>query len=139
QLLDRALAIREKNFGPNHLELAPTLSDLAVLRYFQHQNAEAEALYKRSLAIWNRSGETRSTNFGLSLQNLGELYLKEHRYDEAGPLFAQALRAVPPRDRKSTRLNSSHQIISYAVFCLKKKNAEENRGPTAFPNSSPPR
>src|SRR5258708_26070857 len=27
-----------------------------------------------------------------------------------------------PLDRKSTRLNSSHQIISYAVFCLKKKN-----------------
>src|SRR5258708_16622286 len=27
----------------------------------------------------------------------------------------------PYRDRKSTRLNSSHQIISYAVFCLKKK------------------
>src|SRR5439155_25157631 len=30
---------------------------------------------------------------------------------------------VPPRlDRKSTRLNSSHVAISYAVFCLKKKN-----------------
>src|SRR5947208_11010475 len=28
-------------------------------------------------------------------------------------------------DRKSTRLNSSHQIISYAVFCLKKKKDEE--------------
>src|SRR5207248_10222202 len=28
---------------------------------------------------------------------------------------------VPPRDRKSTRLNSSHRTISYAVFCLKKK------------------
>src|SRR5258708_8258528 len=28
---------------------------------------------------------------------------------------------VPVGDRKSTRLNSSHQIISYAVFCLKKK------------------
>src|SRR5258708_15715258 len=28
---------------------------------------------------------------------------------------------LPGRDRKSTRLNSSHQIISYAVFCLKKK------------------
>src|SRR5258708_17309512 len=27
-------------------------------------------------------------------------------------------------DRKSTRLNSSHQIISYAVFCLKKKNQQ---------------
>src|SRR5438309_10960204 len=29
---------------------------------------------------------------------------------------------VPRRDRKSTRLNSSHSSISYAVFCLKKKD-----------------
>src|SRR5436190_9163235 len=29
---------------------------------------------------------------------------------------------VRGRDRKSTRLNSSHTVISYAVFCLKKKN-----------------
>src|SRR2546429_1189666 len=28
---------------------------------------------------------------------------------------------IPPTDRKSTRLNSSHGYISYAVFCLKKK------------------
>src|SRR5256885_16801632 len=28
---------------------------------------------------------------------------------------------LPERDRKSTRLNSSHLVISYAVFCLKKK------------------
>src|SRR5258708_17830357 len=28
-------------------------------------------------------------------------------------------------DRKSTRLNSSHQIISYSVFCFKKKNNEQ--------------
>src|SRR5437764_7415865 len=31
-------------------------------------------------------------------------------------------RGSPPTDRKSTRLNSSHRCISYAVFCLKKKN-----------------
>src|SRR6266705_5370018 len=35
------------------------------------------------------------------------------------PLFAAAPR--PQSDRKSTRLNSSHRTISYAVFCLKKK------------------
>src|SRR5258708_17915053 len=37
--------------------------------------------------------------------------------------FAVAQRESSPalQDRKSTRLNSSHQIISYAVFCLKKK------------------
>src|SRR5256885_7301346 len=33
------------------------------------------------------------------------------------------------RDRKSTRLNSSHLVISYAVFCLKKKN--ETRSPAS--------
>src|SRR5438876_2436110 len=31
------------------------------------------------------------------------------------------------RDRKSTRLNSSHPSISYAVFCLKKKNNHDER------------
>src|SRR5258708_25839653 len=33
------------------------------------------------------------------------------------------------RDRKSTRLNSSHQIISYAVFCLKKKKKITTKHP----------
>src|SRR5438552_10312940 len=33
-----------------------------------------------------------------------------------------------PGDRKSTRLNSSHQIISYAVFCLKKKKNNKFQG-----------
>src|SRR5258708_21732689 len=32
----------------------------------------------------------------------------------------------PDIDRKSTRLNSSHQIISYAVFCLKKKKKQQS-------------
>src|SRR5258708_23279839 len=33
----------------------------------------------------------------------------------------------PEKDRKSTRLNSSHQIISYAVFCLKKKKKQNTK------------
>src|SRR2546426_3249521 len=35
-------------------------------------------------------------------------------------------RAEHRRDRKSTRLNSSHLVISYAVFCLKKKKTSED-------------
>src|SRR3712207_8209853 len=35
--------------------------------------------------------------------------------------FVRLLLAAETRDRKSTRLNSSHAHISYAVFCLKKK------------------
>src|SRR2546430_13624803 len=36
----------------------------------------------------------------------------------------QSLREIQKKDRKSTRLNSSHSQISYAVFCLKKKNTD---------------
>src|SRR6516165_10241205 len=36
--------------------------------------------------------------------------------------------AAPAGDRKSTRLNSSHSQISYAVFCLKKKKSKHARG-----------
>src|SRR2546427_4584711 len=48
---------------------------------------------------------------------------------EAAPPLASAAPGVPRRlDRKSTRLNSSHSQISYAVFCLKKKKKRENHG-----------
>src|SRR2546422_5541408 len=43
-----------------------------------------------------------------------------HR-DERGRALPATGRVVHDRDRKSTRLNSSHGYISYAVFCLKKK------------------
>src|SRR5262245_64379254 len=48
--------------------------------------------------------------------------------ERMNPLASVAAAAVPAcsthRDRKSTRLNSSHLGISYAVFCLKKKTRE---------------
>src|SRR2546426_2562605 len=48
--------------------------------------------------------------------------------------LAGAFSAAPGRqedqDRKSTRLNSSHLVISYAVFCLKKKKQNNNTIPT---------
>src|SRR5256885_14019279 len=48
---------------------------------------------------------------------------------ETGPAYAGLIHFCLPRhshsiDRKSTRLNSSHLVISYAVFCLKKKNID---------------
>src|SRR5687768_17834026 len=43
----------------------------------------------------------------------------------SGQLFAP--RAMSPIDRKSTRLNSSHGYISYAVFCLKKKKKKKKK------------
>src|SRR2546422_7192848 len=43
----------------------------------------------------------------------------------------------PPPDRKSTRLNSSHGYISYAVFCLKKKKKMQKQHTVTPPDESP--
>src|SRR5438552_5820620 len=57
---------------------------------------------------------------------------------EPHPAFCAASSRVRrcrgPSDRKSTRLNSSHQIISYAVFCLKKKTYNHASNPLVKPN-----
>src|SRR2546427_7581737 len=44
---------------------------------------------------------------------------------------------LPRRDRKSTRLNSSHSQISYAVFCLKKKTKNQDLRGTSTPTVPP--
>src|SRR3712207_8978649 len=56
-----------------------------------------------------------------------------HRRGAAGPALADPReRGAGLLDRKSTRLNSSHANISYAVFCLKKKNPETAQVPCAL-------
>src|SRR5947208_10465692 len=54
------------------------------------------------------------------LSRLAERRIDQHRHLQRIPIV-HVVRRVLEIDRKSTRLNSSHQIISYAVFCLKKK------------------
>src|SRR2546422_6383415 len=62
----------------------------------------------------------------------GEVLPCERESDFDQPLVARpggqgrADHRAHRRDRKSTRLNSSHGYISYAVFCLKKKNTRTN-------------
>src|SRR5690625_6588415 len=50
-----------------------------------------------------------------------EMYIRNLTEDEVGKLLEAMKDRMMMRDRKSTRLNSSHVAISYAVFCLKKK------------------
>src|SRR2546430_5898192 len=52
--------------------------------------------------------------------------------DEDLQVVIQLQVLIPGRDRKSTRLNSSHSQISYAVFCLKKKKQTDRACPTSM-------
>src|SRR2546429_4108281 len=55
----------------------------------------------------------------------GPSLLSEVTEMTGGRVFAVERLEDLPEDRKSTRLNSSHGYISYAVFCLKKKNTSQ--------------
>src|SRR2546426_6721762 len=72
--------------------------------------------------------------FAAELRRVGDLLTRSSSGDEEAlsaeldPLI-ERIRALggpgaTPIDRKSTRLNSSHLVISYAVFCLKKKKEQ---------------
>src|SRR5258708_31754032 len=78
--------------------------------------------YRQSFCFLVRQSELgRAKEFleeDLALE-LAHGYLKPLQVDTNVGLIAVVGEGM--RDRKSTRLNSSHQIISYAVFCLKKK------------------
>src|SRR2546427_6885008 len=71
--------------------------------------------------LHNRDGKVGAlpdpTDAGASMR-FGDLSAASELPEEVGKIHA--------RDRKSTRLNSSHSQISYAVFCLKKKKKKTN-------------
>src|SRR2546422_4899509 len=81
-----------------------------------------------SMSIFFFFNDTATTEiYTLSLHDALPISLKLRRAEEEGviqyPRRAASFKRLKlaARDRKSTRLNSSHGYISYAVFCLKKK------------------
>src|SRR5689334_24319737 len=79
----------------------------------------------RSSASWPH-GAPRSRRTALPEASMKkERMAKKRDEPELAPATISEADGVRYLDRKSTRLNSSHSSISYAVFCLKKKNKEE--------------
>src|SRR3712207_8339894 len=79
----------------------------------------------------------RLSTLGIAMNELGQEGLtllnggRQERHPLGDPPYGTWTRIVigmkvSKEDRKSTRLNSSHANISYAVFCLKKKNKSNN-------------
>src|SRR5688500_19969482 len=83
----------------------------------------------------------RSSDLGVAWEAISNRYLRylgvlsgeQHRWPflymerERRRRTRAPLALLYDRDRKSTRLNSSHLVISYAVFCLKKKTAKSHQ------------
>src|SRR5258705_8254241 len=77
------------------------------------------------------AGPLAVLQFGLCDRGLEGDVPQGRRLGQVGLAPGQFAQERPLRDRKSTRLNSSHLGISYAVFCLKKKKSNTSDGTIA--------
>jgi len=87
----RALAIREKAFGPVHPDVATSLNNLAGLRKAQGKYADAETLYERALAIREKALAPDHPHVAASLNDLARLYRTQKQYAKAELLYKRAL------------------------------------------------
>src|SRR5258708_18805484 len=101
------------------------MSDAEALLAVLRQSADADAVAAIEQLV--RAGTDRALNRINVIDFAAKNGLSE---ENALGAFLHASRLgifdLSWKDRKSTRLNSSHQIISYAVFCLKKKKKYTN-------------
>src|SRR2546426_8042244 len=94
----------------------------ATLCFFFFNDTATTEIYTLSLhdalPIFGR-GLVYGNAYEMALKLMETCYVVAERFSSADFLHGPV--AMVERDRKSTRLNSSHLVISYAVFCLKKK------------------
>src|SRR5690349_23284956 len=83
----------------------------------------------RSFSFFFFNDPATTEIYTLSLHDALPISLANAYTQTLGAIFSETQKPyeveIAPRDRKSTRLNSSHVEISYAVFCLKKKKKND--------------
>src|SRR6267142_4141419 len=88
----------------------------------EHQLGGYEASERGLQLLLSKAGDDAQQCVGeLASDGGADLRDRPHRRQAVEPRHQRILQSGRNADRKSTRLNSSHMSISYAVFCLKKK------------------
>jgi tetratricopeptide (TPR) repeat protein len=91
ELQARALSIRERALGPDHVYVAASLNNLANVHLEMGAYAEARALYERALAIWERTLGPDHPDVAMALNNIAIVDESTGEYAEARALHERAL------------------------------------------------
>jgi CHAT domain-containing protein len=92
KLYERALAIREKEFGPYSWWVSVSLTQLGKLHQQWGRYIDAESFYQRALAVQKKVLSFDHPDYAVSLNNLARLYQIQNRYADALPLVQTAFR-----------------------------------------------
>lgn len=90
--------------GPDHPSVASALNNLASLYKEQARYGDSEPLYKRALAIREKTLGRDHPDVAQSLNNLADLYSALGRHADAEPLYERALASTP--QQKGSTLSS---------------------------------
>jgi CHAT domain-containing protein/tetratricopeptide (TPR) repeat protein len=90
-LYRQSLAIRERSFGPDHLDVAVGLNNLAALLWGATRYADAERLFRRSLAIRVQALGPDNLSVATALNNLASLLSSTGRKADAETLYRRSL------------------------------------------------
>jgi tetratricopeptide (TPR) repeat protein len=107
-----ALAIREQAFGPEHRDVADSLSTLGEFLRAMGQYAEAEELHRRALRIRETLGGADHPDVAESLNNLALVHVAQSRYDEAEGLLIRATKILDTPGRPSVLLPESLENLA---------------------------
>ncbi len=111
-LLQRSLGIRERELGPDHLNVGEGLHSLGVVYGQLGRFAESEPLLLRAIAIKERALGPDVIEVAGSVGTLGGDYIEQGRYDEAEPLL---LRALAIREQV---LGTEHEDVALSLSNL---------------------
>lgn len=90
-LHEQALAIRERALGPEHPDVATSLSNLATVHFHRGRDTEALPLYERALAIRERALGPEHPEVASSLNNLGAVHHYRGRFTEAQAVLERVI------------------------------------------------
>jgi nephrocystin-3 len=115
-LMQQALLIKEKSYGPDHPYLTVGLNNLAALLKATNRLKEAEPIMERALKIDEKSFGPDHPNVATDLNNLAQLLKDTNRLKEAEPLMERALmidekRFGPDHPKVAIRLNNLAQLL----------------------------
>lgn len=120
-LFRRALAIREDSLGPEHPETAQTLSDMALLYFYEERYADAEVFAKRALPGQEKFNGPESYEISLTLNRLGISERNLGKFEEAEVALKRAL-AI-----REKHLSSHHPAIATSLENLASLYAMEGK------------
>ncbi|XP_046862483.1 nephrocystin-3-like [Xenia sp. Carnegie-2017] len=88
---EKALEIRQKSLGPEHVDVATTFNDLGNMYYNTNKYDKAKECYEKALEIRQKSLGPKHVDVATTLNDLGNMYYNTNKYDKAKECYEKAL------------------------------------------------